>query len=164
MAIRTKKISELGKLSVTEDKIKTAGSIYVIGSEKEVTGKVDVTEIYDSIVKYVTQCLATLQPQVQTATISDEESESIANLKSKVTSLTKQVNDLSKKYSNFVSSDGVMLDEMNTKIVALEEKCAKYEQFITALQKDGYLTLKEIQRAAADACPICTHTHEETAE
>lgn len=164
MAIRTKKISELGKLSVTEDKIKTAGSLYVIGSEQEVTGKVDVSEIYDVIVNYVSQCLAALQPTQQASVVASEESETLATLKANLTSVTKQVNDLSKKYSNFVSSDGVMLDEMNTKIAALEEKCAKYEQFITALQKDGYLTLKEIQRAAADACPICNHTHEETAE
>jgi hypothetical protein len=163
MAIRTKKISELGKLSVTEDKIKTAGSLYVIGSEQEVTGKVDISEIYDVIVNYVSQCLAALQPTQPTATVS-EESEGLATVKANVATLTKQISDLSKKYSNFVSSDGVMLDEMNTKIVALEEKCAKYEQFITSLQKDGYLTLKEIQRAAADACPICNHTHEETAE
>lgn len=164
MAIRTKKISELGKLSVTEDKIKTAGSLYVIGSEQEVTGKVDVSEIYDAIVNYVSQCISALQPTQQASVVASEESETLATLKASLTSVTKQVNDLSKKYSNFVSSDGVMLDEMNTKIVALEEKCAKYEQFITALQKDGYLTLKEIQRAAADACPICNHTHEETAE
>lgn len=163
MAIRTKKISELGKLSVTEDKIKTAGSLYVIGSEQEVTGKVDVSEIYDIIVNYVSKCIAALQPTQTTATVS-EESEGLATVKANVATLTKQISDLSKKYSNFVSSDGVMLDEMNTKIAALEEKCAKYEQFITSLQKDGYLTLKEIQRAAADACPICNHTHEETAE
>lgn len=164
MAIRTKKISELGKLSVTEDKIKTAGSLYVIGSEQEVTGKVDVSEIYDVIVNYVSQCISALQPTQQASAVASEESETLATLKASLTSVTKQVSDLSKKYSNFVSSDGVMLDEMNTKIAALEEKCAKYEQFITSLQKDGYLTLKEIQRAAADACPICNHTHEETAE
>jgi len=43
----------------------------------------------------------------------------------------------------------------------LETKSSSYEKFIKELQKDGYLTLAEIKKAAADACPICTHTHEE---
>jgi hypothetical protein len=47
------------------------------------------------------------------------------------------------------------------KIAALEAKVAALEGFVQALQADGYLTLANIKKAAADACPICTHTHEE---
>ena len=50
------------------------------------------------------------------------------------------------------------------KIAELESKIAALESFVQALQADGYLTLANIKKAAADACPICTHTHEEVEE
>jgi hypothetical protein len=40
------------------------------------------------------------------------------------------------------------------KIAALEAKVAALEGFVKALQADGYLTLANIKKAAADACPV----------
>lgn len=54
-----------------------------------------------------------------------------------------------------------LVQSLESELIKIKEKSAKYEQFIQTLQKDGYLTLAEIKKAAADACPICNHTHEE---
>jgi outer membrane murein-binding lipoprotein Lpp len=51
--------------------------------------------------------------------------------------------------------------ELNAKVAELNERVAALEGFVKALQAEGYLTLANIKKAAADACPICTHTHEE---
>lgn len=50
---------------------------------------------------------------------------------------------------------------LESKAATLEAKVAALEGFVQALQAEGYLTLANIKKAAADACPICTHTHEE---
>ena len=42
---------------------------------------------------------------------------------------------------------------------SLEEKVKALESFVHALQKDGYLTLAEIKKAAAEFCPCGEETH-----
>ena len=64
-------------------------------------------------------------------------------------------------YESEISKLNTFNEELVKLVSSLENKVKALESFVQALQKDGYLTLKEIQRAAADACPICNHTHEE---
>ena len=83
---------------------------------------------------------------------------------SRVDELEERVVVLSEKIDSAPATTSTCGCDCAEKIATLEAKVAALESFVMALQKDGYLTLKEIQRAAADACPLCNHTHEESAE
>ena len=48
------------------------------------------------------------------------------------------------------------ISKSDSAIAALEAKVAALESFVKALQADGYLTLANIKKAAAEACPIET--------
>lgn len=123
MAIKTKKITDLGKITIDEKNIKlTDGDFYVIGCKAGVTGKVATNEIVESIKIIIKK----------------------AEIEESISSLTSSIETISKE-----------------KIAELEDKVAALEGFVQALQEEGYLTLAKIKQAAAEACPICTHTHEE---
>ena len=79
---------------------------------------------------------------------------------SRVDELEERVVVLSEKVENAPSTVSAGCD-CAEKIAALEAKVAALEGFVQALQAEGYLTLANIKKAAAEACPICTHTHEE---
>lgn len=66
-----------------------------------------------------------------------------------------------KFYEDEINSLVTRITALESFVQSFETRITALESFVQALQKDGYLTLKEIQRAAADACPICNHTHEE---
>ena len=130
MAIKTKKITDLGKITIDGKNIKlTDGDFYIIGCKAGVTGKVATNEIVNSIKLLV-----------------DDKSSDIERIKESISSL---------------SSSIATISSHEEKIAALEAKVAALEGFVQALQEEGYLTLAKIKQAAAEACPICTHTHEE---
>lgn len=133
MAIKTKKITDLGKITIDEKNIKlTDGDFYVIGCKAGVTGKVATNEIVNSI-----------------KSIIDEEIDSeIDSIKESVSSLTSSI--------ATISSDNSKKCDCEEKIAALEAKVAALEGFVKALQEEGYLTLAKIKQAAAEACPIET--------
>ena len=135
MAIQTKKISELGSIQEITDETT------FLGTQANVTGKISFKTIKDALA------------------MGDTTGTVIANLVNEVENVKQNV-------SNIALTPAPISNPCNCaeKIAALEAKIAALESFVQALQKDGYLTLKEIQKAAADACPICNHTHEESAE
>ena len=53
-----------------------------------------------------------------------------------------------------VSNKNFPASVSTTDVSSLEAKVAALEGFVKALQADGYLTLANIKKAAADACPI----------
>ena len=137
MTIKTKKITDLGKITIDEKNIKlTDGDFYVIGCKAGVTGKVATNEIVNSIKLLV-----------------DDKSSDIETIKESISSLSSSI--------ATIASDDSKKCDCEEKIEALEAKVAALECFVKALQEEGYLTLAKIKQAAVEACPICTHTHEE---
>lgn len=132
MAIKTKKITDLGKITIDgEHNSLTDGDFYVIGCKAGVTGKIATQEIYKSIETLVTN---------DTRKISNE----VDVIKSQVSSIADTPATVS------ASCD------CEEKIAALEAKVAALEGFVKALQEEGYLTLAKIKQAAVEACPIET--------
>ena len=167
MAIKTKKISELDTLKDIN------GTYAVVGIGDGTTGKITLEQIKNFVDAHKTPTAE----QVSEVTKQDLEvvSSEVKKVASDLSSVKKSSEQFVTKYTNMVytqtQKNGVYeseISKLNTfneelvKLVSsLENKVKALESFVQALQKDGYLTLKEIQRAAADACPICNHTHEE---
>lgn len=174
MAIKTKKIADLTTISTTNS--------YLLGSQNGVTGKIPYSSITSEIEELINSKISSIQPATPTTVevAQDVESAEVTALKNEIASLKNTLGELSvsyknlnKKYNTYVQSTSETILELQenvrllsvapktTDTSALETRITALESFVQALQKDGYLTLKEIQRAAADACPICNHTHEE---
>ena len=182
MAIKTKKISDLSTISATDS--------VILGMNGSTTGKIPYSAIMDEVdgkIKMAMQEFVNTQPEPEVATIAEPaiSPEEITVMGNKIESVREEVGSLSKsikktdeKFNTFYNRYTKTIEDMRTsidgfsaptstgcdcaeKIAALEAKVAALEGFVQALQKDGYLTLAEIRKAAADACPICNHTHEE---
>lgn len=133
MAIRTKKITELGEIDLKNNGISLSDTdFYLLGCKGGVTGKVATSA-------FVTAAQASISQVAADVVEDDSVKEEINSIKTSLISINQSIAEISD----------------------LKERVTKLEQFVQALQKDGYLTLAEIKKAAADACPICTHTHEE---
>jgi hypothetical protein len=130
MAIQTKKISELGTITNLE------GEVYFLGTSGGVTGRISKSDLETNILKEVKDSIAQI-------------TEEIAAIKNTQTSLIESVTTI----SNIPAPVAVECD-CEEKITALTEKIAKLEGFVQALQKNSYLTLAEVKKAAAEACPI----------
>lgn len=187
MAIKTKKISDLSTISATDSVIlgmngATTGKIPYSVIMDDVDGKIKTAlqEFQNTLPD--TNTVATIAEPV----VSEEDitimRNKIEGVREEVGSLSKTIKKSDEKFDTFYSRYTKTIEDMRTsidtcatptnaascdcaeKIAALEAKVAALEGFVQALQADGYLTLANIKKAAADACPICTHTHEETAE
>ena len=161
MAIKTKKISELAVITNIDDNTSFLG---ISGGQ---TGQIKFETIFETIKTEISEIVEGSTSNIKT-TVDDLEQKTtssendINNIKTAVGELEKNVSELITKGQNEAAVNVVTNTcDCAEKIAALEAKVAALEGFVQALQKDGYLTLKEIQRAAADACPICNHTHEE---
>ena len=132
MAIQTKKISELGTITSLD------GEVYFLGTCGGVTGRISKSDHETNIIKEVKESIAQITAEI--ASIKNTQSELINS----VTTI-----------SNQPSTVAVECD-CEEKIAALSEKIAKLEGFVQALQKNTYLTLAEVKKAAAEACPIET--------
>lgn len=130
MAIQTKKISELGSITNLE------GEVYFLGTSAGVTGRISKSDLESNILKKINDSIAQITVE-------------IASIKNTQTELIKTVTTV----SNQPSTVAVECD-CEEKIAALSEKIAKLEGFVQALQKNTYLTLAEVKKAAAEACPI----------
>lgn len=174
MAIKTKKIADLTTIGTA--------NAYLLGSQNGVTGKIPYSSITSEVEEIVNAKVSSIQPANPSTpeVASVEESAEVTALKNEIAALKNSLGELhtsyknlNKKYTTYVQSTSDTILELQetvrllsiapqtTDSSALETRVAALEGFVQALQKDGYLTLKEIQRAAADACPICNHTHEE---
>lgn len=140
MAIKTKKITELGQIQVDVDALSTA-DFYLIGCQSGVTGKVATNALVDAIKSIASSTQGNSGRMI--------EAPAMASL---------DVTDGLQASLNVVIE---RISATESAISALETKVAALEGFVQALQADGYLTLANIKKAAAEACPICTHTHEE---
>ena len=150
MAIKTKKITDLGTINVTSGS--GAGSLsdsdfYLIGCKSGITGKVETNAFLNAIQQSVNDVVGQVIPSALTSVIDDTD---VKQTKIDIINISNNLNDLNS-----------LVQSLESELIKIKEKSAKYEQFIQTLQKDGYLTLAEIKKAAADACPICNHTHEE---
>ena len=166
MAIKTKKITDLATLTNIPSE-----STYFIGCNGETTGKVkygdileDVSDIIENVVNTnVQNTLATMQVSVEepkevTPTTSTEDFNRIENfvnqLKRELSDVVASYKELNKKYTSHVLSNAEIILNLQTEVAAQAEKIAALEGFVKALQADGYLTLANIKKAAADACPV----------
>jgi hypothetical protein len=160
MAIKTKKISELGQIEVADIDILKKGDFYFLGSMGGVTGKVSTSDVVNAIRANV----EAISKDTVIAYDNPKQSTEISKIAERVTNLEVKIEEIS-KITGRVTNLEVKIEEISKKIdesiAKLTEKVAALEGFVQALQAEGYLTLANIKKAAADACPICTHTHEE---
>lgn len=181
MAIKTRKITDLSELTFTHDLTESgltdfsSKNIWLLGSRAQgssnVTGKVSADGLMKLVQAIVVHKLgeATLASEpMAVATLEVEETPVLADVETKLnevsvslTSINEKLTSLDSKQKNFSYSTTKKFSDVNEQIAVLTEKITALESFVQALQKDGYLTLAEIKKAAAQACPICTHTHEE---
>lgn len=179
MAIKTKKISELASLDLggTAVEVITSGGVNLLGTTTGgVTGKLSTKTLYDAIKSEVLEACrqeisanenARNTPALMSLRSEDLTSvnESIATLTSKLQTTNKALNDLSLKYKNYTFNTAKRINSISETLEESVEKLAKLEQFIKDLQKDGYLTLAEIKKAASVCFPVSTtETTEESAE
>lgn len=205
MAIKTKKISELNSIPLSEKTPNEDGltsldspTLYLLACQDTITGKLSTKDIIDTVrnvaahvvdTKVSKDALVNTPAPASLIEIDEIKSANEATSAS-VIALTQKVDDMSnrykklaydvtKKYDELQETTVVLSEKIESstpsvtstascdcaeKIAALEAKVAALEGFVQALQAEGYLTLANIKKAAAEACPICTHTHEETAE
>lgn len=169
-------------LGCQQDKTGKVSTKNILGVVRKVVGKI-VDEKIEEFSKN--------NPDAQTTVEDDNTSEvdsSIESLKLAQATLGQKIDGVDFKLKNLASSTSSSISNiqesiatlsekvppacncaekiaaLESKVVTLESKVAALEGFVQALQAEGYLTLANIKKAAADACPICTHTHEEPAE
>lgn len=162
MAIKTKKIVDLEKIEISTG-AETKDSVYLLGTDGDKTGKISYKQIVEKIDSKIESAVKKSQEEVEQTPKSRgvDESAAINNEIKAIKTSVSTINSSLKTTNTKVSSNESKIKVLEEKIATLETKVVALESFVQALQKDGYLTLKEIQRAAAEACPICNHTHEE---
>lgn len=161
MAIKTKKITDLGTINISSN---GAGSLtdsdfFLIGCKSGITGKVETKSLVNAITQYASNIVATAIEAM--ASSDDDNNEEVNKIKSDVLALNNSVNDLSQLINTIASTPATVASECDCKekIATLEAKVTALEGFVKALQADGYLTLANIKKAAAEAYPV-----EESAE
>lgn len=190
MAIKTKKITDLGQIEVENIDILKKNDFYFLGCMGGVTGKVSTSDVVNAIranvedFVYPHQNTQIAEVKNQVKLLSDKLETSFGHL-DKVDNVEKTLNVLSgdvdyvktkiteqdtfnselntfrtstdDKINNLVYNDSTntgKIRELEIKIAELESKVSAFETFVQALQADGYLTLANIKKAAADACPV----------
>ena len=150
MAIKTKKISDL-KTLINGDNVDNNmfDNTNFLCSYNNETGIV----LGSAIVARIMNQIGDIQPQQQvvavaaTATEEPSKCEDCEALKSEVATLK---NDL----ASFVKSYEFYTKSISDTVNKLSQENAKFKRFIMDLQKDGYLTLAEIKKAAQNCCPV----------
>lgn len=123
----------------------------------------EVAAVKKSSDEFVTKYTNMVYTQTQKNGVYESEISKLNSFDEKLTEVVDSLEDRIATLENPVQA----LQEDNSleqKVQELSEKVAALESFVHKLQKDGYLTLAEIRKAAAETCPICTHTHEEVTE
>ena len=166
MAIKTKKISDLGEIKIDGSTSLEKSDFYFLGCLNGITGKVSTQDIVQSIRSGIVAETNESAEFSRMRSSMDEVSslsERIVNNDVKIDNLTSTIETLSASVATIASTPATVSTSCGCeeKIAALEAKVAALEGFVQALQADGYLTLANIKKAAAEACPICNHTHEE---
>lgn len=164
MAIKTKKITELGQIEVENIDILKKSDFYFLGCMGGVTGKVSTSDVVNAIRANVEDFVyphqnteigklsdRTTTLEINTENIRGEIDKVVATLNN--TSLSNEkIVVLEEKVQSLETKNA----ELEAKAKGFENRIAALESFVQALQADGYLTLANIKKAAADACPIET--------
>lgn len=169
MAIRTKKISELNNIPLEVKDGETTldkNEFYFLGCYDSITGKVSTKEIADSIRSIATKLIEekvdkdslTNTPSISEDVINDLK-ESSALTSSSVVTLDTKLNEIDAKYKKLAHDVTLKYEELQETIVTLSDKVAKLEAFVHSLQSEGYLTLANIKKLAAEHCPCEEETH-----
>lgn len=112
------------------------GEVYFLGTKGGVTGRISKSDLETNILKESVSTIANLTTDIET-------------IKTDIEALKQSVSAIASTPAPI--SSGCDCEE---KIAALTEKIAKLEGFVQALQKNSYLTLAEVKKAAAEACPV----------
>lgn len=161
MAIKTKKITDLKDI-VSDD---LANNCYLIASVKSgVTGKVSYELIKNDIEDLIDSKIANTEVEVQTASLCEESSVSSEviealqqqnlQLKREISDVVTRYSELHDNYNNFVITSNSTILTLQTAISDISSNTEKLIEFIRDLQKDKYLTLAEIKKAAIKAFPV----------
>lgn len=141
----------------------------VVSSEvKKVTD--EVAAVKKSSDEFVTKYTNMVYTQTQKNGVYESEISKLNSFDERLTeavdSLEKNIEEANGRISALENPVQAIQEDnsLEEKVQELSEKVAALESFVHKLQKDGYLTLAEIRKAAAETCPICTHTHEEVTE
>ena len=133
MAIKTKKITELGQIHVDVDALSTA-DFYLLGCLSGITGKVPTNALVDAIKTIASSSTGNSGRMIDVP--------AMASL------------DVTDGLQSSIDVIVERISKSDSAIAALESKVAALEGFVKALQAEGYLTLANIKKAAAEACPV----------
>ena len=180
MAIKTKTITQLTELTFTD-----TDGVYILGAKDNTstsspdnvntqTGKISLGKMIEFVYEKTNSDDAILKATLESKLGEEIKTvnESITGVNTKVTDVEKRVENIEKQIVTPATPKSVeptsttcacekKVATLEAKVAALETTVQNLVSFVQALQKDGYLTLAEIRKAASDACPICNHTHEE---
>ena len=164
MAIRTKKISDLSKIEATAESL-------VLGVNGGTTGKIELSEI----AKFVKSGIQLPETQKSEVTKDDlvKVQDSVTKCETVVATAKKASDELASKFTTMVYSQTHKNADYESKISALEARCETLEglvdslndkvekliDFVHSLQGEGYLTLANIKRLAAEHCPCEGEIH-----
>lgn len=167
MAIKTKRISDLDTIMFDN------GSV-ILGCNGGTTGKIEYETIYNAVSEMVNEVVEKLNinsPSEQSTfdlRRSVEDDESISDLKNEIEKLKLENEIISEQHKklqsevNYIVSRVLQMNEdVNKRISDNDNDINKTIQFIKELQKDGYLTLAEIKKAASRAFPVTDTSEEE---
>lgn len=163
MAIKTKKISDLSEITSLDD-------CYFVGHINNETGKISYATLSADVRNIVKEQIGTEMTsltQILAASVApvaeieeDEVSVDVEKLHNSVNELTAYMNDIAEQYKVLNRNYTNFALASSEKISKLQEDNDKLVQFIKSLQKDDYLTLAEIKKAASEAFPIDETTSE----
>lgn len=156
MAIKTKKISDLDEIGLT--------NVVLLGCQNGTTGKIPYAVITADVEKLIDEKLADSN-LVQTVALTktkmsevDQVNDSVTDVQQKIETLKSENTDLRNKCKELSDRLIAQSNQLNTAILDCQNTVSKVYadtnkiiSFIKDLQKDGYLTLAEIKKAAANA-------------
>lgn len=178
MAIRTKKISDLSKIEATADSL-------ILGVNGGTTGKIQLSDIAE-LVKSGIEIPETQKSEVTKADLTKVQ-DSVTKCEAIITTTKKATEELASKFTTMVYSQtqkngsyetihstlesrcntiSEYVDGLPEKVKTLEKKVETLEglvnnliKFVHSLQGEGYLSLANIKKAAAEHCPCEQETH-----
>jgi chromosome segregation ATPase len=163
MAIKTKKIEDLGGIKLTDVKSLETNDIMLVGSKSGITGKISTSELVKVVCDSFDKKLSKIKNSEKTVAYDDTEitqkvtdvsvklnttNTLVTQQKTKLENTDKKIKDLEKRIT--------ALENKVSEISYLEEKLNKVEKFIKDLQKGSYLSTNDIKTAANACFPVDT--------
>ena len=164
MAIKTKKIAELSEI--------TSNGSFLLGQNGNVTGKISYSSIMNEVEEKIATAIANIptEDEDKTENVDTVTNDRFISLSNKVENNITQISTVAKTQATLEgivasSSEKMLLLEqeiqnLKGKNEKLEKQIASLVAFVHSLQADGYLTLANIKRLAAEHCPCEQETHD----